>query len=105
MVRSETISRYFVLESLKNDDTFILRLVYPPEINPITFRSLVLSFGNTIGEVIPEQFKVRIVPIELTPKYKIIQAEIDNFAWHPYSFELIEKSFVKLKSALSGIKL
>jgi hypothetical protein len=94
----------FVLEHFKEGDVYGIRLIYPPEIPFNIYRQLVLLFGNTIGEHVPDQFKVQLSPIDILGKLKAIHCEI-NFGWYPYSGKIFNQIINHLKQVFSGIRL
>ena len=104
VIHTESVGR-FTLEQLKQNDKYIVRLIYPPTLTINSMRKLVLKFGDTIGACVPNQFKVKIVPIKVMDNLKMIHAEIENFGWYPGSFGMIERAYNKLKDFLLEVKI
>jgi len=104
VIHSDTVGR-FTLEHLKQDDKYIIRLIYPPKLTPDSMRKLILKFGDTVGACVPKNFKVKILPIKVMDNLKMIHAEIDGFSWYPGSMEMVEKAYNQLKDFFRGVKI
>lgn len=101
IIKSERAGRYSV-ESLKRNDKYIIRVLCPTKIDGNSLHQLILKFGDLVGSCVPEQFKVKVSLIEVTPAYRFVSAEIDDFAWYPYAFEAVEKAVLKVKQVLGN---
>lgn len=102
IVRQERAGQFSV-ESLKRNEKYIIRVLLPARLDNNYLHKLILTFGDLVGSCIPEQFKVKIAIIEVTSNYRFIEAEINDFAWYPYSFEAVEKAVHKIKQTLGNL--
>lgn len=102
IVKQERAGRFSV-ESLKKNEKYIVRILLPTRVDGNSLRRLVLTFGDLVGSCIPEQFKVKVAIIEVTPTYRFVEAEIDDFAWYPYAYESVEKAVLKVKRVLGNL--